>query len=470
MPSIQQRASKGIDWVSVTIYISLVMIGWLMLYAVNYDPQSSTGFFDFNDSVRSQGLWILISFFFFGLSFTLDWKFWNTFSFLVYAISIALLLLVLVFGTNIKGAKSWFILFGFSFQPSELAKFGTALAIASYTSLSNVSILKSRRNLFQAFGLFLLPMLLIGLQPDAGSAVVFLSFMILFYRLGLNELFYVIALSLFAVIILSFMYGPYIVMLIASMIAAVVMSIKSSIPRSLFVISLALPVLAYMMNYLGYLNYFLIPLALHLAVVIFLNLRNRNYNFSYFVGISLTLALVFSISANWAFNNVLQAHQQDRINVWLRPDKCDPRGSLYNIIQSKTAIGSGGISGKGFLKGSMTQLNFIPEQQTDFIFAAIGEEQGFIGILGVVVLFFVLLIRMVRIAERARNNFVRNYTYAIAGILFVHVLVNIGMTMGLMPVIGIPLPYISKGGSSMLIFSIMLGVLLKMDMDRSKSL
>ena len=285
-------------------------------------------------------------------------------------------------------------MFGFSFQPSELAKFGTALAIATYTSLSNVSILKNKRNLMVAFGMFLLPMFLVLLQPDAGSATVFLSFLLLFYRIGFNEIYYVVAVSLFAVIILSLMYGPFIVMLLAGMVAAIIMSIRQPIPRIIFVVSLMLPVLAYLANTLGYLKYFPILLLGHLITVIYLNIKERNYNMSSLVGISLALAFVFSFSSNWVFNNVLQAHQQDRINVWLRPDKCDPRGSLYNIIQSKTAIGSGGVGGKGFLKGSMTQLNFIPEQQTDFIFAAVGEEQGFIGVLGVIVLFSVLLIRL----------------------------------------------------------------------------
>jgi len=176
---------------------------------------------------------------------------------------------------------------------------------------------------------------------------------------------------------------------------------------------------------------------------------------------------MMSFASSFSFN-LLKPHQQDRINVWLNPDKCDPRGSLYNLIQAKTAIGSGGFSGKGYLKGNMTQNNFIPEQATDFIFAAIGEEQGFVGIFGVVLLFLILLIRLTVIAERAKNNFIKYYAYSVAGILFFHFFINIGMTMGIMPVIGIPLPFLSRGGSSLAIFSLMIALAIKMDTARNR--
>ena len=178
------------------------------------------------------------------------------------------------------------------------------------------------------------------------------------------------------------------------------------------------------------------------------------------------LAIILSFASSYTFNNILQPHQQDRINVWLRPTKCDPYGSLYNIIQSKVAIGSGGIQGKGFLKGEMTKLNYVPEQSTDFIFSTVGEEQGFLGSFMVIFLFTVLLIRITMIAERGKNKFIQYYAYSVASIIFVHFFINIGMAMGLMPVIGIPLPFLSKGGSSLLGFSIMIGVLLKMDQAR----
>ena len=180
----------------------------------------------------------------------------------------------------------------------------------------------------------------------------------------------------------------------------------------------------------------------------------------------LVIGAIIAFSANYTFNNFLENHQRDRINVWLRPSLCDPQGALYNVLQSKMTIGSGGLQGKGFLQGTMTKLNYVPEQATDFIFCTIGEEQGFIGSLGIIGLFLLLLIRIIVLAERQRSDFSRHYAYGIAGILFIHAFVNIGMTMGLVPIIGIPLPFISYGGSSILGFSLMMGVLLKLDSHR----
>ncbi|MBL0101320.1 MAG: rod shape-determining protein RodA [Saprospiraceae bacterium] len=213
----------------------------------------------------------------------------------------------------------------------------------------------------------------------------------------------------------------------------------------------------------------IIPALLGFLVYVFLEFRKRNFKILSFVLPVLTVAILFSFTSSYVFDNFLKPHQQDRINVWLRPEKCDPRGSLYNIIQSKLAIGSGGLQGKGFLQGEMTKLDYVPEQSTDFIFTSIGEEQGFIGSLGVIILYTILLLRCIIIAERANLEFIRNYAYGVFGILLVHFTFNIGMTMGLLPVIGIPLPFLSKGGSSLLAFSLMIAVLIKMDLARFRS-
>ena len=216
----------------------------------------------------------------------------------------------------------------------------------------------------------------------------------------------------------------------------------------------------------GFHNYGLLIAAVVLIGFSIWYLIDRKSSFLAVVTTPVALAIILSFASSYTFNNILQPHQQDRINVWLRPTKCDPYGSLYNIIQSKVAIGSGGIQGKGFLKGEMTKLNYVPEQSTDFIFSTVGEEQGFLGSFMVIFLFTVLLIRITMIAERGKNKFIRYYAYSVASIIFVHFFINIGMAMGLMPVIGIPLPFLSKGGSSLLGFSIMIGVLLKMDQAR----
>ncbi|MBL0023563.1 MAG: rod shape-determining protein RodA [Saprospiraceae bacterium] len=215
--------------------------------------------------------------------------------------------------------------------------------------------------------------------------------------------------------------------------------------------------------------YVLIPAASAFVLFMILEFRKRNVKIVSLIVPLIIIAASFGYAASYVFENFLQPHQQERINVWLRPEKCDPRGSLYNILQSKMAIGSGGLQGKGFLQGEMTKLDYVPEQSTDFIFTSIGEEQGFIGIVGVVILFTILLTRCVIIAERANLEFIRNYAYGVAGILFFHFMFNIGMTMGLLPVIGIPLPFISKGGSSLIAFSIMIAVLIKMDMARYRA-
>ena len=467
MVTARYSGRQGLDWIALTVYICLLVIGWFMLYTVSYDAESPKAFLDFSTQIGKQTLWLIISIALFVLCFAIDWKFWNTFSFLFYALSIILLLLVLVFGSEVKGSKSWFQIGGIAFQPSEFAKFGTALAVATYLGLSSTSI-KNIKNLGMILALFLGPMLLILLQPDAGSAAIFLSFFLVLFRAGLSSIYYLVAISLVTVIILSLIYGGYLVSFLALCIVGLILSYQLTNKR------LWLPITV-MLSIFGLLFFSKVPLLylfpifiVYNVVLIYQNYLERNPR-AITISVSfLVLATMFAFLSSFTFQNVLAPHQQDRLNVWLNPAKCDPRGSLYNLIQAKTAIGSGGLSGKGYLKGNMTQNNFIPEQATDFIFAAIGEEQGFIGILGVVMLFTILLIRMTVIGERAKNNFIRYYAYSIAGIFLFHFFINIGMTMGVMPVIGIPLPFLSRGGSSLAVFSIMIALLLRLDMARNQ--
>jgi len=224
----------------------------------------------------------------------------------------------------------------------------------------------------------------------------------------------------------------------------------------------------FVFNRFGFGNYVIAFLTLVLFGLGIYLIRENKAKILMFTAVSGLISILLCFGTDWAFNNILKPHQQDRINVWLRPHLCDPRGSLYNIIQSKTAIGSGGLAGSGFLNGAMTKLQFVPEQTTDFIFCTIGEEQGFLGVLGVIALFTLLLSRLILMAERTRLDFIRYYIYGVAGLLFVHVFINIGMTIGLMPVIGIPLPLMSKGGTSLLVFFILFGILFKMDLLRKR--
>ena len=457
--------NKGIDWVVLTVYGCLLVIGWLMLYATVYSEDNPTAYLDLSSSIGKQTLWIGVSLVAFVVIYAIDWKVWNTFAYPIYIASMLLLLLVLVFGSEIKGAKSWFNFGLFSFQPSEIAKYGTALAVSSYLSIYKSDI-SQRRTLATALGLIAVPMVLILLQPDAGSALVYLSFFLLFYRRGLSEIYYVLGFSAIGIFVLSLMYDPSVVTLSAILIALAVMiyNIAESFRSLMLYIAIAAVSIFLFTN--GQMLYSFALLTVSLIAYVYLYIRERQLRVPTLAVPAVLVSTLLAYGSRFAFDYGLESHQQDRINVWLNPEKCDPRGSLYNIIQSKLAIGSGGLEGKGFLQGNMTKLNYVPEQTTDFIFSTVGEEQGFIGTVGVIFLFALLLIRIIIIAERAKTSFIRNYAYSVAGIIFLHCFVNIGMSVGLMPVIGIPLPFLSKGGSSLLGFTIMIAALLKMDMAR----
>jgi rod shape determining protein RodA len=459
---------KTFDWITMSVYFSLVVIGWFMVFSTLYDEKNPYAFMDVTTQIGAQSLWVVLSVMTFIAALSLDWKFWNTLAFPIYGITVFLLILVLFLGKEINGAKAWFSFGFFSIQPSEWAKFGTALAVASYLSFFKTSITNTNVMAI-SLALFLGPALLILLQPDFGSSLVFLSFFILLYRRGQSPAVLVVGLSIASIFILSLMYSPFLVSVFLIYFGGLLFMFDHEKPQraALFGLGALLGMVFLLLQKENQLVIF--PAAILFLIYLFIQIKKRNFKILGFVIPVLIVGSAFSFTSSFVFDNVLKPHQQERINVWLRPEKCDPRGSLYNIIQSKMAIGSGGLAGKGFLKGEMTKLNYVPEQSTDFIFTSIGEEQGFIGSLGVIILFTILLIRCIIIAERANLEFIRNYGYAVAGILLVHFVFNIGMTMGLLPVVGIPLPFLSKGGSSLIAFSIMIAVLIKMDMARFRS-
>ncbi len=458
----QHRA--GIDWITLSVFFSLLIVGWLMLYAATY-VEGSESFIEFNSPIGKQTIWVFISVMAFLIVQLIDEKIWNSLSYIIYAGSIFLLLVVLFLGTEIKGARSWFVFSGFSFQPSEIAKFGTSLALASFLSFYKINV-KSIKYMMGAVGIIMGPVILILLQPDAGSAVVFSSLFIVLYRSGISSVYYIIAGFLFFIFIGSLVYSFKAITLLSLLVGSAVLIFNKYKPLRAGLLLLVLASMSIAIYHNGYHLYGILIAASALIGFSIWYLIDRKSSFLAVVTAPVFLAIALSFVSSYTFNNILQPHQQDRINVWLRPTKCDPYGSLYNIIQSKVAIGSGGIQGKGFLKGEMTKLNYVPEQSTDFIFSTVGEEQGFIGSFMVIFLFTLLLIRITIIAERGKNRFITYYAYSVASIIFIHFFINIGMAMGLMPVIGIPLPFLSKGGSSLLGFSIMMGVLLKMDQAR----
>ena len=409
-----------IDWITVLLYFALVLIGWFSIFSARYN-EAHPSIFDLSQVYGKQLIWIGASLLVGFVILLIDAKFFNAFSLWIYVIILATLFMVLVYGKATKGATSWIDLgAGVKFQPSEFAKMATALALAGYLGRLDVDLQK-RKNQIVAILLVLIPMALVLLQNDTGSAIVFVSFIFIFYREGLPGAGWVMVAGVTAILLFVF---------------TLVWSQK--------------------------VMYIILGCLLVLTLTYYLLTKKRGI-VKMLAVFAVMFAFVFSV--DYAFNKVLQEHQKNRILVLLG-QLDDPKGVGYNVHQSKIAIGSGGFAGKGFLQGTQTKYDFVPEQHTDFIFCTVGEEGGFLGTALVVLLYVALLVRIIILAERQRSTFSRVYGYGIAGILFVHVAINIGMTIGLVPVIGIPLPFLSYGGSSMLAFTMMLAIFVKQDANR----
>ncbi len=409
-----------IDWITVLIYLALVMIGWFSIFSARYN-ELHPSIFDQSQVYGKQLLWIGASLFMGFIVLLIDPKFFNAFSIWIYFAVLAALFMVLIYGKATKGATSWINLGGgIKFQPSEFAKMATALAVASYLDRLDVDLQKRKDQIFTV-ALILVPMGLVLWQNDTGSAIVFVSFILVLYREGFPGTGWVMVAGVVAILLFIF------TLVWSQKVMYIILGI-------LFALTL---------------TYYLV---------------NKKKEIVRMVTV-FAIAFTFVFSVDYAFHKVLQPHQQNRILVMLGKLD-DPKGDGYNVHQSKIAIGSGGFTGKGFLEGTQTKYDFVPEQHTDFIFCTIGEEKGFVGTATVVLLYVALLMRIVTLAERQRSTFSRVYGYGIAGIFFVHVAINIGMTIGLVPVIGIPLPFLSYGGSSMLAFTIMLAIFVKQDAYR----
>jgi len=409
------------DWATILMYVAMVAWGWLAIYAADYNPNSDI--FSLSNSYGRQIIWISLAFVVALVILLLDHTIYPAFAYIIYGVVIlALVSLFFLVTKTTKGALSWFEIGSFKFQPSEFAKFATALALAKYLSTYGISF-KDRKTQLICFSIFLFPMLLILLQNDTGSAMVFAAFILVLYREGLSGFW----LSL----------GVY----IATLFLLVVI-VKDNLLISLILLGL--------------------------GVLIFLFIR-KNIKAILILLLFVFGSIGFIFSVGYIYDNALKQHHRDRIEVTLGL-KQDDRGVGYNVNQSKIAIGSGGFYGKGFLGGTQTKLRFVPEQNTDFIFCTIGEEYGFIGSFFLVVLYISLLVRLVQIAERQRSRFNRVYAYCVVSILFFHFAINIGMTIGVFPVVGIPLPFFSYGGSSLLSFTIMLFILLRLDSNRGNEI
>jgi len=464
----------SIDWITIFLYLVLVALGWMNIYASVYSEES-TGILDFSQRYGKQLIWILTALVIAFLTQVIDSRFYSFFAYIIYGIFILFLLLVLVFGREVHGSKSWIELGFFHFQPAEFAKIGTGLALARYLSAPNRKI-HSSRTIGTLALIVLVPAFLILVQPDMGSAVVFFAFILVLYREGLSGTILFIALMSAVLFILALVLDRLFIILGLILLALIALQIIERKSRYTFFALIILgSLVAAGFGFKTLLNwnisvYFLIIITTLLAGLLFLWFGYKNkIRDGIFVYLILTGAIAFSFSVDHVFHNVLEPHQQKRINILLGIES-DPYGSGYNVNQSKIAIGSGGFSGKGFLNGTQTKFKFVPEQSTDFIFCTVGEEWGFLGTFTIIFLFSVLLIRLIFLAERQKALFSRVYGYAVFSILFFHIGVNIGMTIGLLPVIGIPLPFLSYGGSSLWAFTLLLFILLRFDASRMEYL
>ncbi len=410
---IDSRRASKFDWLTILLYIALVGIGWVNIYSASFN-NASTGFFDFTQVYTKQFVWICLSIVLIIFILAIEAKFYERFSSLIYIFFLLSLLGLFILGKNVNGATSWYFLGGFTIQPSEFAKVATALALAKFVSdiQTNIKLFNFQ---LRALLIIILPALFILLQPDPGSALVYVVFLFPLYREGLHYVYLLLGFIIAAIFIATLMFGVSWVAFSILIIAGFVYYTKRKKRPKLF-------------------RYSIIAIA--------------------FIG--------FSFSVNYIFENVLEQRHRDRFNIVLGKE-IDTKGIGYNTNQSEIAIGSGGWTGKGWLQGTQTKGRFVPEQDTDYIFSTVGEEWGFLGSIGVILLFLALIVRVLILAERQKSQYSRVYGYSVASILFIHFFINIGMVTGLLPTIGIPLPFFSYGGSGLWGFTILLFIFIKLD-------
>jgi rod shape determining protein RodA len=419
--TVSQPKPSRIDWITLSLYYFFVIVGLLCIYASVY-KETNPNIWDTSQNYGKQLIWVGISSFIGLMILLIDEKFFYAFAYTIFGITLVLLVLVLVMGTTVKGSSSWIEIGGFRMQPAEFAKFGTALALARFLSGYNINFEKDRKVQYISAAIILAPMIIILLQNETGSTLVFTSFILVLFREGLSG---------------WILFAGFLLVILA-------------------ILALLIPPI-----------YIIIGLSV-LAGIFLLMVRRTTQLILITIGaIAIAGAMVSSI--DYVFENVMQAHQRTRINVLLGKE-VDIKGAGYNVQQSKIAIGSGGLWGKGFLQGTQNKFRFVPEQSTDFIFCTIGEEYGFMGSVLFVSLYIFLLYRLLVMAERQRQKFNRIYGYSVVCILFFHFVINVGMTLGLMPVIGIPLPFISYGGSALLSFTILLFIFIRLDANRVNEL
>lgn len=421
--SRREDITSNIDWLTVLLFFLIALLGWFNIFAAVYDESAQQNIFDMSLNSGRQLFFLSSSIILIIVIMVVDYKFYDTFGYIIYGVVIATLIFVLLFGREVAGSKSWFELGPMRLQPSEFAKFATALAVAKYMSSPGFKIDRISKQIV-LFVIVSLPGILIILQGDTGTALVYSIFIFVFFREGMSPMLLILGVASAIIFILTLLVSNHL--------------------------------------------YLYIGVVLIAAVVVFF-IKKKTVKKMVLVVVGAIVVCSVIVSVDYIISDVLKPHQQNRVKALINPD-ADPLGYGWNVTQSKIAIGSGGFSGKGFLKGTQTKFDFVPEQSTDFIFCTIGEEHGWLGSLLTIGLFVTLLLRVIHIAERQKWRFARVYGYSVACIFFFHFAVNIGMTIGLFPVIGIPLPLFSYGGSSLWGFTILLFILLKLDSHRTQVL
>ena len=463
-----------LDKASILIFLLLIIIGWFNIYAAVYNEEH-TRILDLSQRYGKQFVWILATLVVAVFVVVIDSRFYFFFAYFVYGGLIFLLLLVLILGKEINGARSWFEFGSLSLQPSEFTKFGTALALAAYLN-SKKHDLKKLPVFFSSIGIIILPAVLIAVQPDMGSTVVYLALFIVLFREGMSSYVFVTGLIMMILFFFTLMFNN---LYLTIGVIAIAFIVAWLVTRKWKLCLAGLGVLILVAFIVGLFNSLIIK-SLKDEFIIFLSVILSGIVYSvYFYNkkaisllilfLFLTGSLVYINSVDFAFSNLLKPHQKERVEILLGI-KSDLHGTGYNVNQSIISIGSGGFAGKGYLQGTQTKFKFVPAQSTDFIFCTIGEEWGFLGSFVIVGLYVFLLVRLIILAERQRSDFSRIYGYGVVSILFVHFFINIGMAVGLVPVIGIPLPFLSYGGSSLWGFTIMLFIFLRLDASRAEYL
>lgn len=464
----------SVDWLTIVVYVLLMVLGWLNIYAAVYDEEYPS-VIDFSQRYGKQLVWVVAALVIALFVMLVDNRIYFFFSWFFYGAVVLLLMLVLVAGKEINGARAWFEFGGIRLQPSEFAKFATALVVARYLHPRNVDLTRIRY-LVPAVALFMIPVALILVQPDMGTAIVFVSFFFVLFREGLSPYIFVTGILMLILFLITMLFEDLYITIALVFIAFVLIWLQTR----RFLSSLAgLGTVAVLTAGFWLADRYLFAFGgLEAAIVVSLIVAGvifAWYIFRYklkwvmIIYLFLVGSVLYIYSVDYAFNNLLKPHQQTRINIILGIES-DPLGTGYNLNQSLISIGSGGFGGKGYLQGTQTKFRFVPEQSTDFIFCTVGEEWGFIGSVVVIGLYLLLLFRIVMLAERQKSAFARIYGYSVFSILFFHVFINIGMTVGLMPVIGIPLPFLSYGGSSLWGFTVLLFVFLRLDASRTEYL